>query len=230
MPDKQDAINRLEVGFVKMPTSANEAQAMVNLGIAWLEEHAPERLRASPAQLVAPGITWTENGDKTCGYNNWVGETAFGRILITWKGWKEDADASVDEFPGGLNAYGHPNEVKAACEAEFRRRIGAQQPRIGEFVDMLRRTVGPVKAWPQYRDNLFLEITALIEWHDKNLPEQQPASAVPDFAPLTRDEVRDLSAMQAGAPWDEPIQHWPSASPLLSSCAPRASGPWTLRT
>lgn len=72
-----------------------------------------------------PGpIKWTLNGDTACSYTNWLGETPFGRILITWKGWKEDHDACVDEFPGSFSAYGSPDEVKAACEAEYRRRIG----------------------------------------------------------------------------------------------------------
>jgi hypothetical protein len=64
-------------------------------------------------------IRWSLDGDEACGYNNWLGETPFGRILITWKGWKEYHDACVDEFPGGFQAYGGPNDVKAACEREF---------------------------------------------------------------------------------------------------------------
>ena len=75
-----------------------------------------------------PPIKWTPDGDKTCGYNNWLGETPFGRILITWKGWKEDPDACVDEFPGGFNSYGAPDDVKAACEAEFARRAALATP------------------------------------------------------------------------------------------------------
>jgi hypothetical protein len=84
--------------------------------------------KAAPvrAPAVAPeSIKWTLNGDTTCCYSNWLGETPFGRILITWKGWKEHDDATVDEFPGGFSAYGNPDEVKAACEAEYQRRAGA---------------------------------------------------------------------------------------------------------
>ena len=83
---------------------------------------------AEPEQPVA--IKWTLNGDKHCGYSNWLGETPFGRILITWKSWKDLSDACVDEFPGGFWAYGEPDEVKAQCEAEFCRRLGtAPTPR-----------------------------------------------------------------------------------------------------
>ena len=78
---------------------------------------------AEPEQPVA--IKWALNGDKRCGYDNWLGETPFGRILITWKSWKEFPEASVDEFPGDFTAYGDPEKVKVECEAEFRRRIGA---------------------------------------------------------------------------------------------------------
>lgn len=70
-------------------------------------------------------IKWTLNGDQHCGYSSWVGETPFGRILITWKDWKEDWDkgTTVDEFPGDFTAYGSPAEVKAQCELEFHRRL-----------------------------------------------------------------------------------------------------------
>lgn len=80
-------------------------------------------LRSMPAEPVAC-IQWTLNGNKTCGYDNWVGETPFGRILITWKGWKEDPVACIEEFPGQWpNIYGSPDEVKAGAEAEFIRRL-----------------------------------------------------------------------------------------------------------
>jgi hypothetical protein len=89
-------------------------------------------LGQAPAPVAAP-IKWTLDGDKKCVYNNWLGETPFGRILITWKGWKEYHDACVDEFPGDFQAYGSPDEVKAACDAEYRRRTGAAQaPAVGD--------------------------------------------------------------------------------------------------
>lgn len=68
-------------------------------------------------------IVWEMDADKSCSYNNWVGTTPFGRILITWKGWKDYPMACVDEFPGDFQAYGSPDEVKDACEAEYLRRL-----------------------------------------------------------------------------------------------------------
>lgn len=74
-------------------------------------------------------IKWTLNGDKTCRYNNWLGETPFGRILITWKGWKEDPDACIDDFPGERPQFvGAPDWVKEAAEAEFNRRLALTTP------------------------------------------------------------------------------------------------------
>ena len=98
-------------------TSPNDKRALCN-------RNAPQ-----PAQQQEPvAIKWTLDGDKTCGYNNWLGETPFGRILITWKGWKKYHDACVDEFPGDFSAYGSPDEVKAMCEAEFAKRSGYTSP------------------------------------------------------------------------------------------------------
>ena len=73
-------------------------------------------------------IKWEKDADKECHYNNWVGITPFGKILITWKGWKEYHDACVDEFPGGFEAYGLPDDVKAACEVEYLRRLYTTLP------------------------------------------------------------------------------------------------------
>jgi hypothetical protein len=68
-------------------------------------------------------IKWTLGGEKDCCYDNWLGETPFGKILITWKGWKDYPCATVDEFPGEFQAQGSdPDAVKAECEAEFARR------------------------------------------------------------------------------------------------------------
>lgn len=59
-------------------------------------------------------------------YNHCVADTLMGRFLITWKGWKEDPDYDVDETPWGLpfrGAWSSAAEARAACEAEFARRI-----------------------------------------------------------------------------------------------------------
>jgi hypothetical protein len=77
-------------------------------------------------QGIKMTIKWTRNGDKHCSYDNWLGETPLGRILITWKGWKEHKDACIDEFPGKLpNIYGDPDYVKEKAEEEFFRRVNS---------------------------------------------------------------------------------------------------------
>lgn len=88
----------------------------------WAPLYATPQL---PVLSNEPTIKWTLNGDKTCDYTNWLGETPFGRILITWKGWKDDKDASVDEFPGGFTCYGEPDDVKRRCDEEFASRVRA---------------------------------------------------------------------------------------------------------
>ena len=80
-------------------------------------------------------IKWEKDADKECHYNNWVGITPFGKILITWKGWKEYHDACVDEFPGGFEAYGLPDDVKAACEVEYLRRLYTTPPQRKPLTD-----------------------------------------------------------------------------------------------
>jgi hypothetical protein len=86
-----------------------------------------------PAIQRAARLTWLKDGDSTCGYNNWLASTPFGRILITWKGWKDLPDAFVDEFPGDppTIALGSPDEVRDEAEREFFRRLAlaaAPQP------------------------------------------------------------------------------------------------------
>ena len=98
---------------------------------AWMPE-IEEAITAIKAALEAKdepvAIKWEKDADKECRYNNWVGITPFGKILITWKGWKEYHDACVDEFPGGFEAYGLPDDVKAACEVEYLRRLYTTLP------------------------------------------------------------------------------------------------------
>lgn len=104
--------------------------------------------KAEPSDEPVP-IRWTPDGDKNCGYSNWLGETPFGRILITWKGWKETHDACVDEFPGEFQAYGSPDEVKAACEAEFAKRFAHHarpaKPLTKEQIDEIERLQAQIK-------------------------------------------------------------------------------------
>ena len=84
-------------------------------------------------------IKWEKDADKECHYNNWVGITPFGKILITWKGWKEYHDACVDEFPGGFEAYGLPDDVKAACEVEYLRRLYTTPPQRKPLTDEMHK-------------------------------------------------------------------------------------------
>jgi len=46
-------------------------------------------------------IKWGEIKDPngSVGYTHCVGESPFGRFLITWKGWKEYEDYDLDEGP-----------------------------------------------------------------------------------------------------------------------------------
>ncbi len=101
-----------DAGFTRRPTIREMS-----------EPEQPEQPEQEPV-----AISWVLDGDKDCGYNNWLGKTPFGRILITWKGWKEYHNACVDEFPGGFQAYGEPDDVKAACEAEYIKRLCHTQP------------------------------------------------------------------------------------------------------
>ena len=46
-------------------------------------------------------IQWSEvrQPDDDCCYTHVIGETPFGRFLITWKGWKESPSFDVEESP-----------------------------------------------------------------------------------------------------------------------------------
>ena len=95
-------------------------------------DHAMPKQEAKDEPVA---IKWEKDADKECKYNNWVGTTPFGRILITWKGWKEYHDACVDEFPGDFQFYGLPDEVKAACESEYLRRLYTNPPQRKPLTD-----------------------------------------------------------------------------------------------
>jgi len=120
---------RVQSGVVPLPVNADHAAAMANVGLDWLKTYAPDRLTEAFRWLdKGPGsrrLPWVLNGDQDSRYNNWLAVTPFGRVLITWKGWKEDPDACIDEFPGGFDAYGSPDRVRDDAEAEFWRRVDA---------------------------------------------------------------------------------------------------------
>lgn len=79
-----------------------------------------------PAE-VSGAIQWSGviNSNEDCSYTHVIGQTAFGRILITWKGWKDYFDASVDESPWGFMSTSGNNieQVKQEVEAEYTRRL-----------------------------------------------------------------------------------------------------------
>ena len=72
-------------------------------------------------------LSWTENlhPDRECSYDHCIATTPFGRFLITWKGWKDYPNPTVDETPWGeyFGAWDTVEEAKQACEREFARRV-----------------------------------------------------------------------------------------------------------
>lgn len=84
--------------------------------------------------LVAP-LEWTApakpNGE--CHYDHVIAETPFGRILITWKSWKNYDSPTIDESPWGGFGVGYDVEdAKAIAEREYQRRVLAcLQPNAG---------------------------------------------------------------------------------------------------
>lgn len=83
-------------------------------------------------------IRWTDEQDARCSYTHLIGHTPFGRVLITWKGWKEVWNMTLDESPWGASGYvGDTVEsTKKNVEAEFNKRLlecrAAQPPRDGQ--------------------------------------------------------------------------------------------------
>lgn len=80
-------------------------------------------------------IEWseTQNPNKECSYHHIIGQTPFGRILITWKGWKDYPSATVDESPWGfMNGGLTPEETKQMVEAEYKKRLDEALSRVTE--------------------------------------------------------------------------------------------------
>lgn len=76
---------------------------------------------------VPAPLAWTDvqKPDEACPYTNVSAETPFGRLLITWKGWKEGNSPTLDDSPWGSTGYAGENveSAKRNVEAEFRRRL-----------------------------------------------------------------------------------------------------------
>lgn len=112
-------------GHVRLPQDANDAAALVNVGLAWLKEHAPDRLRIPDAQPTK--LAWSEplKPSSTVAYNHATAETPFGRFLVTWKAWKESPSYTVDETPWGdfMGSFGSLQEAQRACAVAFGERL-----------------------------------------------------------------------------------------------------------
>jgi hypothetical protein len=82
------------------------------------------------------GLQWEKPKDHSqIAYDCIAAETPFGRILITWKGWKEPGNEgfSIDEFPGRIpDDYGWDLEqTKRIAEQEWEKRVAlCLQPNV----------------------------------------------------------------------------------------------------
>jgi len=60
-------------------------------------------------------------------YDHTFAMTAFGRILITWKGWKDNDWPTIDECPGhdylNVSAYSSVESAKDAAFAMYASRV-----------------------------------------------------------------------------------------------------------
>jgi len=71
-----------------------------------------------------PDIKWSEETppNDSCSYDHVIGETVFGRFLLTWKGWKEYPEYGFDETPWNEVIYDGWDSVEDAkhwAEVEF---------------------------------------------------------------------------------------------------------------
>lgn len=93
-----ERLERLAAGHVKMPTGADEAAAMANLGIAWLTEHAPERLKQSqPGSVLAAARSAIKARDTY--------------------GWSVEADAALNGLRAVLAQTPQPEAQAAVTDA-----------------------------------------------------------------------------------------------------------------
>jgi hypothetical protein len=83
---------------------------------------------SSPGSLDLPvmSLVWSdEPPNNDCRYNHAAAVTPFGRVLITWKGWREYVYPTIDETPWGEfgGSFSTVEEAKAAVQAEYTRRV-----------------------------------------------------------------------------------------------------------
>ena len=98
-----------------------------------------QRARAALAQPepVAAKLAWSKEREPCdeCRYNHCIAETPFGRILISWKGWKGCPQITPDEVPWDdpwFPVWSDLEQAKAECEAEYNRRIAVSTSNIRE--------------------------------------------------------------------------------------------------
>ncbi len=71
-------------------------------------------------------LEWSEERppNDECHYNHVIAESPFGRFLITWKGWKDYPNPTIDESPWGYAGCGYDvAEAKQIAELEFHKRL-----------------------------------------------------------------------------------------------------------
>lgn len=84
-----------------------------------------DAIKAAKLEVLAnpPPLTWTKQSPPTDSvpYDHVIAETKFGRILITWKGWKDHPAPCVDEHPvaGYFYAGDDLEDAKRAAENAF---------------------------------------------------------------------------------------------------------------
>jgi hypothetical protein len=87
----------------------------------------PEPRAASAEAQGFAILSWSEERQpcEECRYNHCIAETPFGRFLISWKGWKEDAAVTADETPFGdwFECWNSVEEAKSGCQSEYNRRL-----------------------------------------------------------------------------------------------------------
>lgn len=73
------------------------------------------------------GLRWSEHRppNSEIPYDHVIAQTPFGRVLITWKGWKNHDTATIDEFPGAgfLPSCPGLDGAKITAEREWIRRV-----------------------------------------------------------------------------------------------------------
>jgi len=93
--------------------------------LEWVRFIRPEP--ESPATGLKVALKWSvvkPPSDK-CRHHHCTADTPFGQFVLTWKNHKDSAPIDCDVTPWGEyeGPWAELNEAKAACEAEFNRRI-----------------------------------------------------------------------------------------------------------